>query len=216
LADVSFKLTDATITLDPQGCVASLRAADKQEYAPPGAPPAFEVTVGGELLRPTAVNRKGNRLTVEFGERGRLQFAVTEGRGFVFLKLSEMAMQGDIERLQMFCLPVKGPDKIGSGINACYDDRFAAAVMATEINVRPRAIGPRAGGGDNKDCTHRFEQVSDAVKHGRHAARFTAESRRNDNGGWSVVGRSFAKPLDLRGCSALRAWVHGEIGRAHV
>ena len=30
LADVSFKLTDATITLDSRGCVTSLRSADKR------------------------------------------------------------------------------------------------------------------------------------------------------------------------------------------
>ncbi|MBI5394816.1 MAG: hypothetical protein HZA91_05910 [Verrucomicrobia bacterium] len=209
-ADVTLSLADATITLDARGCVTSLRAAGKQEYAPPGAPAAFEATVDGERLVPTAVARKGRTLTVEFGERGRMQFAITEGRGFAFLKLTELALKGDVERLQLFCLPVKGPQKIGSAINACYDDRFAAAVMGTEINVRPRLITARAAGGDNKDCTHQFEQVANDVKQGRHAARFTAESRRGDNAGWSVAGRPFAKPLDLRGCRALRAWVHGD------
>ncbi|MBM3891282.1 MAG: hypothetical protein FJ388_19390, partial [Verrucomicrobia bacterium] len=79
-ADVSFKLTDATIMLDSRGCVTSLRSADEQEYAPPGAPAAFEVAAGDSVVRPTAVARKGNKLMVEFGEHGRLQFAVTEGR----------------------------------------------------------------------------------------------------------------------------------------
>jgi hypothetical protein len=212
VADVVFKLSDATITLDARGCVTSLRAAGGQEYAPAGAPPAFEATVDGERIVPAAVARNGNALTVGLGERGLLRFAITEGRGFAFLKLREMALAGNVERLQLFCLPVKGPNKIGSTMNACHDDRFAAAVMGTEINVRPRVIPARAGGSDNQDCTHRFEQANDDVKHGRCAARFTASSRRADNAGWSVAGRGFAKPLDLRGCTALRAWVRGDGG----
>ncbi len=210
LADITFKLTDATITLNERGCVTSLRAADQHEYAPPGAPPAFEVTVDGSVLQPSRVSRKGNKLTVEFGERGRLQFAVTEGRGFAFLKLTETAITGNVERLQLFCLPVNGPQKVGPVINACYDERFATAVMGTEINVRPRVLGAHGNGSDNKNCSHLFEQISDEVKQGSHAARFSAESRRDDNAGWSVVGRRFAQPLDLRGCTALRAWVHGD------
>ncbi|MCX6908997.1 MAG: hypothetical protein NTY01_13280 [Verrucomicrobia bacterium] len=182
-ADITLKLTETTITLNERGCVTSLLAAD--------------------------VSRKANKLTVEFGEHGRLQFVVTEGRGFAFLKLTEMAIQGSVERLQLFCLPVSGPKKVGSTINACYDERFATAVMGTAINVRPRLIGARGAGSDNKGCTHLFEQVTDA-KHGSRAARFTAESSRADNAGWSVVGRRFAKPLDLSGCTGLRAWVHGD------
>jgi hypothetical protein len=208
-ADVTFKLTDATITLNERGCVTSLLAADKHEYAPPGAPPAFEATVDGGVLQPSRVSRKGNKLNVEFGERGRVQLNISEGRGFAFLKLTEMALSGNVERLQLFCLPVNGPKKVGSTINACYDERFATAVMGTEINVRPRLLGARGGGSDNKGCTHLFEQVADA-KHGSRAARFTATSERSDNAGWSVVGRGFAKPLDLSGCTALRAWVHGD------
>ncbi|MBI5683853.1 MAG: hypothetical protein HZC54_02110 [Verrucomicrobia bacterium] len=208
-ADVTLKLTDATITLNERGCVTSLLAADKHEYAPPAAPPAFEATVDGGVLQPSRVSRKANKLTVEFGERGRVQFNITEGRGFAFLKLTEMALKGTVERLQLFCLPVNGPKKVGGTINACYDERFATAVMGTEINVRPRLLGARGAGSDNKGCTHLFEQVTDA-KHGNRAARFTATSERDDNAGWSVVGRRFAKPLDLSGCTGLRAWVHGD------
>lgn len=208
-ADVTLKIADATITLNEHGCVTSLLAADKHEYAPPGAPPAFEATVDSSVLQPSRVTRKANKLTVEFGERGRVQFNISEGRGFAFLKLTEMALNGNVERLQLFCLPVNGPKKIGGTINACYDERFATAVMGTEINVRPRLLGARAAGSDNKGCTHLFEQVADA-KHGNRAARFTATSERSDNAGWSVVGRRFAKPLDLSSCTALRAWVHGD------
>ncbi|MBI5820465.1 MAG: hypothetical protein HZA88_15975 [Verrucomicrobia bacterium] len=210
LADISLKLTDATITLNEQGRVTSLLASDKHEYAPPGAPPAFEATVDGSVLQPSCVSRKANKLVVEFGDRGQLQFTITEGRGFAFLKLTRMAITGNVERLQLFCLPVNGPKKVGSTINGCYDERFATAVMGTEINVRPRLLGARGGGGDNKGCTHSFEQVAGEARHGSRAARFTATSERDDNAGWSVVGRRFAKPLDLSGCTALRAWVHGD------
>ncbi len=210
-ADLTLQLADATITLNEHGGVTSVRAAaDHHEYAPPGAPPAFEVTVDGSVLQPSRVARKGNALTVEFGERGSLQFVITEGKGFAFLKLVRMAIPGNVEKLQLFCLPVNGPRTIGPVINACYDDQFATAVMGTEINVRPRQLGAHGNGADNKNCSHVFEQTADDVKHGSHAARFAAESRRDDNAGWSVVSRRFAQPLDLRGCTALRAWVHGD------
>ncbi len=219
-ADVTLRLGGTTITLDERGRVVSLLAADQREYAPPGAPPAFEATVDGSVLRPSRVSREADKLLVEFGGKGRVEFDLTEGSGFAFLKLTKMAIAGKVERLQLFCLPVDGPETLGRTINACYDERFATAVMGTEINVRPRLLGARGSGSDKEGCTHLLEQVeADAAAGalppgggGGKVARFTATSGRDDGAGWSVVHRRFAEPLDLRGLTAVRAWVHGDGG----
>ncbi len=209
---VTLSLGGTTVTLDDRGAVTSILSADGQEHAPAGAPPAFEVETDQGRLQSTSVVRQGNALTVLFGSQGRMRLAVTEGQGFALLKVTELAVPGTVARLQLFCLPVKTPGTVAHTINACYDDRFAMAVMATEINVRPRLLSPRGAGQDQKGCTHRFEPVTDAVREGKSAARFTATSSRTDAAGWSMVSRGFPTPLDLRGCKAIRAWVHGDGG----
>lgn len=209
-AAVTLQIGTATISLNEAGCVTSLRAADGQEYASPGAPPAVVVETDQGLLYPTAVERKGSALTFVFGEKGRLRFTVTEGKGFAFLKLTELGVPGTV-RLQLFCLPVKPLGTIGGGPNACFNDQFATAVMGTEINVRSRYESPQSTSADNQGCSHKFVPVSDPVKEGKAAAKFTATSDRDDNNGWSmVIGKPFPQPLDLSGCKAVRWWVFGD------
>jgi hypothetical protein len=138
---VTLDLGTATIALDGKGCVTSLRAANGTEYAPPGAPPAFAVETDQGTLDPSTVTRDGDALTVVFGDAGRVRFTVTEGKGFAFLEVADLALPATAQRLQLFCLPVKPLKTRGSAINACYDESFATAVMGTEINVRPPESG---------------------------------------------------------------------------
>ena len=91
LADITLKLTDATITLNGQGRVTSLRFADGTERAPAASPSAFSVTTGEGVFQPSAVSRKGSQLTVTFGDQGHARFEIIEGRGFAVLKLAELA-----------------------------------------------------------------------------------------------------------------------------
>jgi len=179
------RLGNATIALDGKGRVVSLRAADGHEYAPPGAPPAFELATDAGTFRPTAVARSGSTLAVTFGKAGRMRLAIAEGKGFAVLKVVQLTAPGTVERLQLFCLPVKGPQTTGDVINACYDARFATAVMATEVNVRPRLLTARGGGsGDNKDCTHRFERSPAARARRRHASPPPAGAKMVSGGAW--------------------------------
>jgi len=47
------------------------------------------------------------------------------------------------------------------------------------------------------------------AKVGSTAADFTATADEKP-GGWSICGRDFPEPIDLTGCKAIRAWVHGD------
>lgn len=200
------------IELDGRGRVQSVRSAEGEEFAAATGASAFEIATGDGVFQATEVSRAGKDWLVRFGERGQMRLAVVEHTGFALVTVKQLEMPGTIERLQLFCLPVKGLRTVGSIMNACYDERFATAVMGTEINVHARSLAARAGGVNNRDCTHRFAQSNEQAQQGRFAARFEATSQRADNAGWSMVGRSFAQPLDLRGLRAIRAWVHGDGG----
>ncbi|NLB94454.1 MAG: hypothetical protein GX785_01975 [Armatimonadetes bacterium] len=210
--DATLRLGRATLTLDDSGRVISLLPEGGADLASPYAPPAFKVTTAEGTLVPTSVTRQGKELLVRFGEQGHMRLAVTEGSGFAWLKVTELSVPGTVERLQLFCLPVKGLETVASTINACYNELFATAVMATEINVRARPVARRPGGGNHEGCSHTFEPVTDSVRQGKTAARYSATSERGDNAGWTFVSRSFPMPLDLRGCRAIRVWVYGDGG----
>ena len=90
---------------------------------------------------------------------------------------------------------------------AALDGNFAA-VMAAKPNVHAynrQASGARA---DRAGCNHEFTPATPGQT-GAQAARFTATCDARP-GGWSMRGRDFSAPLDLTGCRALRAWVHGD------
>lgn len=198
------------IELDGRGRVVAVRSGDGREFAAVTGASAFELATSDGVFQASEVTRAGKEWLVRFGERGQMRLVVEENTGFARVTVKELEVPGTIERLQLFCLPVKGLRTVGSIMNACYDESFATAVMATHINVHARSVAARAGGVNNQDCTHRFTQSNEQSRQGRFAARFEATSRRADNAGWSMVGRSFAQPLDLRGLRAIRAWVHGD------
>jgi len=116
---VVLSLGETRIELDERGRVTSLRSKDGQEFAPSNASSAFEVATSEGVFQPTEVSRTGGELLVRFGGRGQMCLAVTEDRGFAILKLKELAVPGAVERLQLFCLPVKGLNTLGSVMNAC-------------------------------------------------------------------------------------------------
>ncbi|MFA6547055.1 MAG: hypothetical protein WCS99_21740, partial [Limisphaerales bacterium] len=109
---------------------------------------------------------------------------------------------------RLFSLPVPADAQIAGTVNAADLGEHAAAVMAAEPNVEARSSHSSAPRADRAGCSHEFAQTGEA-KAGRHAARFTATSD-SKSGGWSMRGKNFPVPLDLTGCKAIRAWVHGD------
>ncbi len=159
LGATTLRLGAATLRLDERGVVVSVRC-DGREYAQPAAPPAFEVATDKGVFGPASVQRKGKELLVTFEGGGHLRLALTERRGFALLRVTDLAVPGTVERLRLFCLPTGALETLAEPMNACYDRRFAAAVMATEVNVRAQALrGPGAGGNNRQQIWLTAETV---------------------------------------------------------
>ncbi len=209
-AAASWKLGGFTLTIGDDGRVTSLRSADGLELAAADDSPAFEVATDQGLLRPTAVQPTADGFTVRFGQQGTMRCTATAGDGFLVLKLVELKVPGTVRRLRLFCLPLPDGGTLAGLLNGWYDDRSAVAVMATEPNVQGTSQAPSTTHGDHTGCSHRFERVTDPVRSGAAAVRFTATSTRADNHGWSWGRQPFEAAVDLTGMTALRAWVHGD------
>jgi len=108
----------------------------------------------------------------------------------------------------MFQLTAPSQARVYGTLNGAALDGNFAAVMAAQPNVRAFNRPPGGTRADRAGCSHEFVQAAPG-RVGAHAACFTATCDARA-GGWSMRGRNFAAPLDLTGCHALRAWVHGD------
>ncbi|MBN1346901.1 MAG: hypothetical protein JXQ73_29695 [Phycisphaerae bacterium] len=209
LGDATIELRAAKLTLDDQGRIRLFESADGPELTVGGLP-AFSLETDGVTLRPTAVTGTTDGLVVSFEGGAAAEFRVIPDRAFVLFELRKLTATGPIQRFRLFSLPIPSGTKVVSGINAAYLGRHIISLMSAETNVR--AFSSRFSGqlGDKPGCTHRFERTDTDARVGRCAARFAATSKRQDNGGWSLRGRTFPRPMDLSGCKAIRAWVHGD------
>ncbi|NUP98547.1 MAG: hypothetical protein HUU35_01695 [Armatimonadetes bacterium] len=207
-AAVTIDTGKGVLRLDDGGCVTALTVAGQE--LPAAGLPAIEVETEQGILRPVRLVREGNRLTATLPNEGLLRLDLTPGDGFVVVRLAELKVPGTVKRLQLLALPVPSTGKLATLMNAWSDERAAMALMSTSINVWGHYIAGQALHGDLPGCTHRFERVTEPVKQGTGAVRFTATSERDDARGWSSGRHNLAAPLDLRGMKALRAWVHGD------
>ena len=124
-------------------------------------------------------------------------------------RLERIESPQPIQRLQLFTLPVPRETERIDSLNAAQTERHFVAVMPVEPNVEVSSHATGDVCGDRAGCRHPFEQTSAVVKEGHFAARFTASSHDQPDG-WSVQGRPLPRTLDLTGCQAIRAWVHGD------
>lgn len=209
-ADSEFDLGVAKLSLDDRGYVTPLRFSDGTQW-PASGQPAFWLETDRERVFPESIKRSGDRLNVAFSGGHAAEFQVAIQPGVAVFELVKLTPPSGVKQFHLFSLPT-AKDGIAIGtLNGVEAGAFAAAVMAAEPNVE--AVSQSAGGqhGDRAGCSHTFVP-SDEAKVGRRAARFTATSNAAP-GGWSVVGKSLFKPLDLTGCKAIRAWVHGDGNR---
>lgn len=205
LAEVQLDLGTARISLDNQGQVSVAAGAVRW---PATARPAFFLETDQGRQFPQSVTLAGENLKVQFHGAYVAEFAVKTHPGFAVLDLKRLEPQSGVRALGLFSLA--GP--VGSHrrgvINAITHEGLTAALMAAEPNVEPYAESVGGHRGDRTGCSHSFAQDKDA-KVGRCCARFTASSDEKA-GGWSVTGRELSQTLDLTGCKAIRAWVHGD------
>jgi hypothetical protein len=206
--EAAVDLGTARLIFDAQAR-ATLVFADGARW-PASGQPAFALEADGATFGATATELAGDgtALTVRFANGGQADFRVSVGRGFAVFNLVRLDSPQPVSRLRLFQLAAPEQARLLSTLNAAVWDGNWAAVMAVQPNVH--AFHRRSGGtrADRAGCSHQFvPEVPSKV--GARAARFVATCDAKP-GGWSMRGRNFAAPLDLTGCRALRAWVHGD------
>ncbi len=202
----ALNLETAQLTLDSGGR-ARLAFADGTRW-PMSTGPIFALEAGGTNYPAQSVKHTGNHLRVRFGNGARAEFQTTRGRGFAIFRLERLETPKPVTRLWLFQLPAPARATMHGTVNGATCDGNVAAVMAAKPNVH--AISQRAGGAraDRSGCSHELTPTTPG-RVGAQAARFTARCDATA-GGWSMSGRDYSSPLDLTGCRALRAWVHGD------
>jgi hypothetical protein len=213
-ADTTIDLGTARLTLDAQGVAGALRFADGQAWPACGQPAFCLETASGRRL-PESVSLAGDKLTVVFAGGSRAELLVQPDRGFVVFRLIKLTTQEDVQRFRLFSLATPPGAKISGTLNAGLSDTQAVAVMAADVNVRAYSDSSVGTNGDRPGCRHEFVEAREGAKVGSAAARFTATSSAQ-SGGWSVQGKQFPRPLDLTGCKAIRAWIHGDGKGEHI
>ncbi|MHB8952316.1 MAG: CIA30 family protein [Pirellulaceae bacterium] len=205
---ITLELGHARLILDAQGAVDSLTFADGTVWPGEGQPAFILETEQGTGTAKSA-SQNGDVLRVLFTGGAEADFQIHTERGLAVLRLVRVASDRPVLRFQLFGLPVPvETERIGI-LNAAQTERHFVAVMPAAPNVDLAQGQLATVRGDRAGCEHEFVQTDSDVKQGRSAARFTATC--NDQpGGWSVRGRQFPQPLDLTGCQAIRAWVHGD------
>ncbi|HNQ73155.1 MAG TPA: hypothetical protein PKN95_06075 [Verrucomicrobiota bacterium] len=204
---ISFDLGPATLAITTTNPTATLQFAGGTRW--PGAGhPAFTLETDGARHQAETASWSGGRLSVRFGAEGHAEFQVIPGNGFVVFRLTRLEATRPVTRLGLFDLGAPRAGRMLDTLNGVIQDGQFAALMAATPNVH--AFHRQAGGTqvDRAGCHHDFVPVTEAQE-GRFAAQFTATCNEQANG-WSMRGRQFAAPLDLTGCRALRAWVHGD------
>ena len=206
-ADVRLDLSTATLTLDDRGVVTALAFPDGTRW--PGLKqPVFALETASGTVFPKIVRRDGEILKIEFDDGSAASFQLRQEKGLALFRLVSLSARGPVERFRLFRLDVPEQARLGATLNAGSTDHWAAAVLAAELNVNAYSSWTRASRADRPGCSHEFTRTQQA-KAGRFAARFAATSD-SRSGGWSVQGKHWSSPLDLTGCKAIRAWVHGD------
>ena len=205
-AAVSFDLSTARLAVGP-AANAWLEFADGSRW-PASDQPALALETAGATHLVESAELSGDTLAVRFANGARAEFQVTRHRGFAVFRLARLTAPQPVTRFRMFQLAAPVQARIYGTVNGAALDGNFAAVMAAKPNVH--AFNEQAGGAraDRAGCDHEFVQTAPG-KAGAHTARFTATCGAQP-GGWSMRGRNFVAPLDLSGCRAIRAWVHGD------
>ncbi len=201
-----FDLGTARLAIDAQG-YATLELAAADASWPAVAQPLVRLDTEAGLLLPESVTAQNERLTARFPGGALCEMTVTPGAGFLIFEVTRLEAPG-ATRLRLLSLPVPEGAEIMSTLNAARTPTHIAALSAAEINVHAYTQVIGRSDGDKAGCSHEF-LPTDEARVGATAARFTATAGA-EAGGWSVVSRDFSRPLDLSGCTAIRAWVHGD------
>jgi hypothetical protein len=127
----------ATLRLDEDGRVVALQDnATGCNYAV-GKQPFCRIETEEATLEPSAVSKSGNQISFTFSADVSLTYQVVTHAGFSLWQVQSLngLDTTKVQALDLCNLNLDGLQTVGVVPNAYYDDNFAAAVMATRINV---------------------------------------------------------------------------------
>ncbi len=218
--DVSLDLGTARLVIDERGRVTAVTLADGSSW-PVDDRPVFSLETDQGIRVPQSVLLAEDLLKVRFQGGAVADFAVktkpaaagpsaaAATRGWTVFELRRLQSDEPPSGLRLFHLAVPPRAEVAGTLNACSTPDWSVAVMGAEPNVHALQESSGGSSADRPGCSHQFVQAADQVKAGSHSARFTATSDAKP-GGWSMRGKRLPAPLDLSGCKAIRAWVHGD------
>lgn len=111
----------------------------------------------------------------------------------------EQMQASDAAYLSSDTLPLEGFDD-----EAFFGDASSQPAAAGRYEEKNRSSAALPG------VTQTLERSTEQVKFGKASARYSATSTLANNGGWSVRGARFLKPLDLSRFQALGFWLYGD------
>jgi len=207
-ADVAFDMATARLVFEGTGQRVGLTWSGAQPAAPTSIGPSLHTKDG--IFPSRAVTFADGRMTVSFDGGNSATFAVKPQRGFVLFELQELTCPQDTETFNLLRLNVAGSGPIAHTLNAAHTGSNVVCLMGAQPNVHafPNTRGPSRS--DHKGCTHELLRNRQDAREGEWGARFSAESRRKDNTGWSFHGKVFEEPLNLSGLRAIRVRVKGD------
>ena len=142
-ADVRLDLSTATLTLDDRGVVTALAFPDGTRW--PGLKqPVFALETASGTVFPKIVKRDGEILKIEFDDGSAASFQLRQEKGLALFRLVSLSARGPVERFRLFRLDVPKQAHLGATLNAASTDRWAAAVLAAELNVHAYSSSTRA------------------------------------------------------------------------
>ncbi|MCF6284653.1 MAG: hypothetical protein L3K26_05650, partial [Candidatus Hydrogenedentes bacterium] len=201
-----FDLSTARLGIDAKGFT-TLDVDGDQRPWPVATNPIVRLDTEDGVLLPESVAALDDQLVLQFAGDRVCALRVVPGAGFAVFEVTRLDAP-DATRLRLLSLPVPEGAEIMSKLNAARTPTHIAALSAAEINVHAYTAAAGRRDGDRAGCTHVFSPTDDA-KSGKTAALFSGTSD-GTPGGWNIVGKSFPEPLNLSGCKAIRAWVHGD------
>lgn len=199
----------ARIPIDAEGRVGPIHFADGSAW-PKTVSSAFAVINENGSFGASSIRRTGDVLDVGFCGGGTARFHLKEGNGFAIIELLSVDTATPIHELRLFHVCAPEDATLISPLNAAHSGDNQVALSALVPNVQAVDGDTGVTRGNRPGCEHRLEPV-DTAKSGSLAAKLTATCD-GAPGGWVVRGIRFSKPMDLSGCTAVRAWVHGDGG----
>jgi hypothetical protein len=170
--------------------------------------PILQLYTAGEHLLPESVAGEGNKIRATFTGGYVCELTVTPQANFLLFELTRLEGPKDLERVELFSVGLPRGAELMTTLNGGRTAKHVVTLSAAELNVLPYMQTHGHTDSDRAGCSHELAPSDDA-KEGKTSARFTATC--NERGtGWSFVGGSFARPMDLSGCKAIRAWIRGD------